>query len=182
MAQPYVGQIMMFAGNFAPAGWMTCEGQTLAISENDTLFNLIGTTYGGDGQETFNLPNLAGRIPIHQGTGPGLSNYVIGQSGGVEDVTLTTQQIPSHLHVPTTNTAGANSPAPTANTILADETTLNQPAGGNAFAYLAPGGTQVTMPPTTVANTGGSQPHNNIQPVIVVTWIISLFGVFPSPT
>jgi microcystin-dependent protein len=173
---------MMFAGNFAPSGWMTCEGQSLPISEYETLFNLIGTTYGGDGQETFNLPNLAGRIPIHQGQGSGLSSYVIGESGGTENVTLTTQQIPAHNHVPTTNTAGANSPAPAANTILGDEVTQGQPAGGNAFAYLAPGGTQVTMPAATVANTGGSQPHNNIQPILCMTWIISLFGVFPSPT
>jgi microcystin-dependent protein len=182
MAQPYVGQMMMFAGNFAPAGWMMCQGQLVPISENDTLFQLIGTTYGGDGQETFGLPDMQGRIPIHQGTGPGLSTYTIGQSGGVESVTLTTQQIPVHTHIPTTNTAGANSPVPTANTILADETTLNQPAGGNAFAYLPPGGTQVTMPAATVAPTGGSQPHENIQPIITVTWIISMFGVFPSPT
>jgi microcystin-dependent protein len=182
MSQPYVGQIMMFAGNFAPAGWMTCEGQTLAISENDTLFNLIGTTYGGDGEETFNLPNLAGRIPIHMGTGGGLSTYTIGESAGVESVTLTTQQIPAHNHLPTTNTVGANSASPTSSTILADETTVGQPSGGNAFAYLPPGGAQVTMPAATVANTGGSQPHENIQPILCMTWIISLFGVFPTPT
>lgn len=182
MSQPYVGQMMMFAGNFAPAGWMTCQGQLVPISEFETLFNLIGTTYGGDGQSTFGLPDMQGRIPIHQGTGSGLSPYVIGQSGGVEQVTLTTQQIPVHSHVPSTNTNGANSPAPTAGTILADEITLNQPSGGNAFAYLAPGGAQVTMPAATVAPTGGSQPHENIQPILTVTWIISMFGVFPSPT
>src|ERR1700744_3298393 len=99
MAQPYVGQIMMFAGNFAPAGWMTCQGQTLPISEYDTLFNLIGTTYGGDGQSTFKLPDLQGRVPIHQGPGGGLATYVMGQTGGAETVTLTTQQIPQHNHM-----------------------------------------------------------------------------------
>lgn len=182
MAQPYVGQMMMFAGNFAPAGWMTCEGQSLPISEYDTLFNLIGTTYGGDGQETFDLPNMAGRIPIHMGTGPGLSNYQIGQSGGTESVTLTTQQIPQHNHPANTDTNGANSPSPTPATIMADETTVGQPAGGNAFAYIAPGGATTTMPAATVANTGGSQPHENIQPILCMTWIISLFGVFPTPT
>jgi microcystin-dependent protein len=182
MSQPYVGQMMMFAGNFAPAGWMTCQGQTLPISENDTLFNLIGTTYGGDGESTFNLPDMQGRVPIHQGTGSGLSSYIIGQNGGVESVTLTTQQIPQHNHLPTTSTAGANSTAPSASTTLADETTVGQPAGGNAFAYIAPGGTQVTMPAATVAPTGGSQPHDNIQPILTITWIISLFGVFPSQT
>src|SRR3989454_5675934 len=98
MAQPYVGEIRMFAGNFAPAGWMFCEGQLLPISENETLFNLIGTTYGGDGQSTFALPDLRGRFPIHQGTGSGLSNYQLGESLGVESVTLTTQSIPTHTH------------------------------------------------------------------------------------
>jgi microcystin-dependent protein len=174
--------MMMFGGNFAPVGWMTCQGQTLAIADYDVLFNLIGTTYGGDGETTFNLPDMRGRIPIHQGQGSGLSNYLIGQKGGVENVTLTTQQIPAHNHLPTTNTNGANKQAPNAFTILADETTSGQPAGGNAFAYLPPGGTQVTMPAATVANTGGSQPHENIQPIITITWIISLFGVYPSQT
>src|SRR5512135_2464461 len=100
MAQPYVGEIRMFAGNFAPAGWMFCEGQLLAISEFETLFNLIGTTYGGDGQSTFALPDLRSRVPLHMGQGPGLSSYIIGQNGGAEEVTLTTNQIPSHNHVP----------------------------------------------------------------------------------
>jgi microcystin-dependent protein len=181
MSQPYVGQMMMFAGTFAPAGWALCQGQAIPISENDTLFQLIGTTYGGDGEETFNLPDMSGRIPIHQGTGPGLSNYTIGQSGGVESVTLTTQQIPSHNHIPTTNTGGANSPTPSSSTTLGDQTTSGQPSGGNAFAYLPSGGTQVTMPAATVQNTGGSQPHENIQPILCMTWIISLFGVYPSP-
>src|SRR5215831_8904163 len=98
MSQPYVGQILMFGGSFNPAGWMLCQGQLVPISENETLFNLIGTTYGGDGQETFALPNLSGRIAIHQGTGPGLSTYTIGQAAGVEQVTLTQQQIPQHNH------------------------------------------------------------------------------------
>jgi len=183
MSQPYVGQMMMFAGSFAPAGWMTCQGQTLPISENEVLFQLIGTTYGGDGESTFNLPDMQGRVAIHQGQGGGLSNYVIGEKAGVESVTLTTQQIPQHNHVPTTNTAGANRTAPTASTTLADETTVGQPSGGNAFAYLAPGSVnQVTLPAATVAPTGGNQPHDNIQPILVITWIISLFGVFPSQT
>ena len=102
MGQPYVGEIRIFGGNFAPAGWMLCQGQLLPISENEVLFQLIGTTYGGDGQNTFALPSLASRVPVHQGTGPGLSTYVIGQTGGVETVTLTTQQIPAHSHVAVT--------------------------------------------------------------------------------
>src|SRR3954468_6024 len=107
MAQPYVGEIRMFAGNFAPAGWAMCAGQLMPISENDTLFTLIGTTYGGDGQETFGLPDLQGRIPIHQGQGPGLpSSYTVGETGGVETVTLTTQQMPSHNHAFMASKAG----------------------------------------------------------------------------
>src|SRR5436305_5925258 len=113
MAQPYVGEIRMFAGNFAPNGWMFCEGATLPISENDVLFQLIGTTYGGDGEETFNLPNLASRIPIHMGTAPSGNTYQIGEMAGVEEVTLTTQQIPSHTHpaVATSNVGNTVSPA-----------------------------------------------------------------------
>src|ERR1700744_1160298 len=112
MAQPYVGEIRIFAGNFAPAGWMFCDGQLLPISENETLFNLIGTTYGGDGQSTLALPDLRGRLPIHQGTGLVLSTYIMGQSAGVESVTLTTQQIPIHNHPTMTNTSGGTSTAP----------------------------------------------------------------------
>ena len=111
MGTPYVGEIRMFAGNFAPAGWALCQGQTLAISENDVLFNLIGTTYGGDGQTTFNLPNLASRVPVHMGTGAGQS-YVIGQSAGAEQVTLTTTQIPAHSHVPLCNSAAGTKASP----------------------------------------------------------------------
>ncbi len=181
MSQPYVGQILMFAGSFAPAGWMTCEGQTIPISENETLFQLIGTTYGGDGQETFQLPNLASRIPIHMGTGPGLSNYQLGQAAGVESVTLTTQQIPVHNHLVEVSTSGASSNKPTSNGILAQQS-ATVPGGGQLFCYAPTGGAQTNMAPSTVANTGGSQPHENIQPVLAMTYIISLFGVFPTPT
>src|SRR5579864_6802858 len=107
MGTPYVGEIRMFAGNFAPAGWALCQGQSLAIADNDVLFNLIGTTYGGDGQTTFNLPNLASRVPVHMGTGGG-GSYIIGQSAGVESVTLTTSQIPAHSHVPLCNSNAGN--------------------------------------------------------------------------
>src|SRR5690242_20599428 len=139
MAQPYVGEIRMFAGNFAPAGWMLCEGQTLPISENETLFQLIGTTYGGDGETTFNLPDMQGRIPIHQGTGGGLSTYVIGQKAGVETVTLTTSQIPQHNHQALANNTGANATTPAVNTILATEALSGQPAGSNVFTYQPSG-------------------------------------------
>jgi microcystin-dependent protein len=183
MSQPYVGQILMFGGNFAPAGWMVCSGQLLPISENETLFQLIGTTYGGDGEETFGLPSLGGRVPIHQGQGGGLSSYTIGQSGGTESVTLTSQQIPQHNHLmlTVTGTGGGNSSKPTNTSIFADEA-ATVPGGGSLFCYAASGGAQQQMAPTSIQNAGGSQPHENIQPVLAVTYCISLFGVFPSPT
>ncbi|HVR08357.1 MAG TPA: tail fiber protein [Thermoanaerobaculia bacterium] len=170
MSQPYVGEIRMFAGNFAPAGWMFCEGQLLPISEYETLFNLIGTTYGGDGQSTFALPDLRGRLPIHQGNG-----FTLAETGGVEDVTLTVSQIPAHGHpfLCTTDLTSASSPSPS--TLLASmNLALNElyfPASGSAA--LAPG---------SIGSTGGSQPHSNFQPYLCIDFIISLFGVFPSQT
>jgi microcystin-dependent protein len=184
MSQPYVGQLSMFAGNFAPAGWAFCAGQLLPISENDVLFQLIGTTYGGDGQSTFALPNLQSRIPVHMGQGGGLSNYTIGQSGGTESVTLNVQQIPQHNHLATTVTpTPANSDTPANNTILADEQVglgASSPFTYAPFNSGAPN--QVTLAGNTVANTGGGQPHNNIQPILAINFIISLFGIFPTPT
>ncbi len=183
MSQPYVGQILMFGGSFAPAGWMICQGQTLPISENETLFQLIGTTYGGDGQSTFNLPDLQGRVPIHMGTGSGLSTYQIGQNAGTESVTLTSQQIPAHNHLALTFTGapGGNSKSITTSTYFADQA-ATVPGGGSVFVYGAGGGTQQTMASSIVGGAGGSQPHENIQPILTVTYVISLFGVFPSPT
>ncbi|TMJ01415.1 MAG: phage tail protein [Alphaproteobacteria bacterium] len=182
MSSPYVGQILIFAGNFAPAGWMTCQGQSLPISEYETLFNLIGTTYGGDGQATFNLPDLRGRAPVHMGQGSGLSSYAIGQNGGVEAVTITTQQMPSHNHlvqVITGNTA-SNTSTPSGSTILSDETQSG--AATASFVYVAnSGANQNTLATQTIANSGGNQPHENRQPLLVLNYIISLFGVYPSP-
>jgi len=171
MAQPYIGEIRMFGGNFAPAGWAFCNGQTLAISENDTLFTLIGTTYGGDGQSTFNLPDLQGRLPVHQGTNAG-TTFTLGESGGVESVTLTTQQLPIHTHtfVGTTNQAGTTNP-PT--NIVGQNPGNNIYIEDQAFVALAP---QSLLPD------GGSQPHDNFQPYLCVSFIISLFGIFPSQT
>jgi microcystin-dependent protein len=172
MPEPYVGEIRMFAGNFPPAGWMLCQGQTLAISENDVLFQLIGTTYGGDGQETFNLPDLQSRVPIHMGTGADGINYQIGESGGVETVTLTTNQIPNHTHtmIATGNLGSANTPA---GNILA------QCTGVKMFTSTNP---TTPLNASTVLPVGGSQPHENIQPYLVINFIISLFGVFPTQT
>lgn len=167
MAQPYVGEIRMFAGNFAPAGWMFCEGQLLPISEYETLFNLIGTTYGGDGQSTFALPDLRGRIPLHIGNG-----FTLAETGGVETVTLTTAQTPVHSHplLGTVTKGAQNQPAQQA---------LAQSPTQNAFPY----GTDVppaTLNAGTISSVGGSQPHDNFQPYLCVDFIISLFGIFPS--
>ncbi len=172
MPEPYIGEIRMFAGSFAPVGWMLCEGQTLPISENDALFTLIGTTYGGDGQETFNLPNLASRIPIHMGTGPDGTTYQIGEMAGTEQETLTTQQIPVHNHamIATTATGSLSGPA---NNILSDSPNIK------LYTAQVPG---AAMNVQSVTPVGGSQPHENMQPVLAINFIISLFGVFPTQT
>jgi microcystin-dependent protein len=175
MSQPYVGEIRMFGGNFAPAGWMFCDGQTLPISENDTLFNLIGTTYGGDGQETFNLPNLQSRVPLHAGTGPGGITYQLGEAAGVESVTLTVNQIPNHTH-PLAVTNNGQVLAPTTSTIIATPT--GGPQGAKTFVAAA-ADTQLSN--TSILPTGGSQPHDNMQQYLVINFIISLFGIYPSP-
>ena len=167
MSNPYVGEIRMFGGNFAPAGWALCNGQLLPISENDVLFNLIGTTYGGDGQSTFALPNLQSRLPLHQGTG-----FVIGQAAGVESVTLTTQQIPAHNHVPQCQTASNQQQGP-GNGLWA----ATAPATTQIYANTAPG---AAMNVGAVGPAGGSQPHDNMMPFLAVNFIISLFGIFPS--
>lgn len=168
MAQPYVGEIRMFAGNFAPAGWSFCEGQLLPISENETLFNLIGTTYGGDGQSTFALPDLRGRLPLHMG-----NSFILAETGGVEEVTLTVSQIPAHTHPLIATTSIANDTSVTGQV----------PAQSSTYdGYLSGGPAQNAMAPQSIGNTGGSQPHTNFQPYLCVDFIISLFGIFPSPT
>ena len=167
MAQPYVGEIRMFAGNFAPAGWMFCEGQLLPISENETLFQLIGTTYGGDGQSTFALPDLRGRIPVHQGNG-----FILAETGGAEEITLTAQQIPAQSHPLLVAGSVGNDPNPN-NNVLAESSAVSLYHSGNATAPMAP---------QSISSVGGSQPHTNFQPYLCVDFIISLFGIFPSPT
>jgi microcystin-dependent protein len=170
MGQPFIGEIRMFGGNFPPIGWMFCDGQLVPISENEVLFNLIGTTYGGDGQETFALPNLMGRVPMHQG-----GSHVIGELSGVESVTLTTQQIPQHNH--TLNaTASGQVVAPTSSTIMA--TAASAQPGVMPYFTGATDGTLLNS--NTLQATGGSQPHDNMQPYLVVSYIISMFGVFPT--
>lgn len=168
MSNPYVGEIRIFAGNFAPVGWAFCDGSILAISENTTLFQLIGTTYGGDGQSTFALPDLRGRVPIHVGSG-----FTLAQAGGVETVTLTTNQIPAHSHVPQAAIGATGNPA-------------NSPAGnvwsgwtGGQFTTQAPA---VNLNGAAIGPDGGSQPHDNMPPYLAINFIISLFGIFPSQT
>jgi microcystin-dependent protein len=171
MAQPYVGEIRMFAGNFAPLGWLFCDGSLQPISEYDTLFALIGTTYGGDGQSTFALPDLRGRVPIHQGQAPGTSSYGMGESGGVESVTLTAQQIPSHSHTLIASNDAGTSSAPGGNV----------PARAVGNIYFGAAISRQNLAGTAISATGGSQPHENMQPFLCVNFIISLFGIFPSP-
>ena len=169
MSDPFIGEIRMFGGSFAPAGWAFCDGQLVAISQNDALFTLIGTTYGGDGQQTFGLPDLQGRMPVHAGQGPGISqNYQLGENSGVESVTLTVQQIPVHNHAFVCSTANATSVTP-ADSIPATNT-INQ--------YSAVAGPQPMG--AMMVPTGGSQPHDNMMPFLVLSFIISLFGIFPS--
>ena len=168
MAQPYVGEIRMFAGNFAPAGWMFCEGQLLPISENETLFQLIGTTYGGDGESTFALPDLRGRVPLHQGSG-----FILAETGGAEEVTLTINQSPSHTHAMIASTNASQDVSP-------KDKVVGQ-AGGGALPYIQDS-PDSNLAPQAVVPVGGSQPHTNFQPYLCVDFIISLFGIFPSQT
>lgn len=173
MAQPYIGEIRMFAGNFAPQGWLFCDGQQLSIAENETLFQLIGTTYGGDGEETFNLPNLQSRVPIHMGTGPDGITYPLAQTAGTEQETLTVQQIPVHTHTLIGTTALGTQSTPGGNL-------LAQTPGG-VEPYLEQGA-DAAMSSQAISPAGGSQPHENVQPFLCINYIISLFGIFPSPT
>jgi microcystin-dependent protein len=172
MTQPYVGEVRMFGGNFAPAGWALCNGASMSISNNTVLYQLIGTTYGGDGVNTFNLPNLQARLAVGMGQGTGLSNYVLGQAAGSETVTITTSQLPSHNHPLRATTTAA---------------TLNTP-GGNLTGQPASGARMYTSTNTPLVNlnsasctmTQGNMPHQNMMPFQCVTFIIALYGIFPS--
>lgn len=165
MSTPFVGEIRIFAGTFAPAGWAFCDGQLLSIAENEVLFTLIGTTYGGDGQETFALPDLRGRLPLHQGSG-----FVIGELGGAESATLTVNQMPPHTHalIASANESTAASPL---------GSLLAQPAEISLYLEDAP---SVDLNPAAIGAVGGSEPHSNLQPFVCVYFIISLFGIFPT--
>jgi len=169
MSTPYVGEIRLFAGNFAPQGWMLCQGQTLSIANNDVLFQLIGTTYGGDGQTTFSLPDLRGRVPVHQGQGPGTSPRTLGEVGGSETVTLLASQMPAHTHALHASTALATGTAPGGALLAA-----------TSVASYDPGAAATAMAASAVGLAGGNQPHENMAPTLTLNYIISLFGIFPS--
>lgn len=166
MSQPYIGEIRIFAGNFAPVGWLFCEGQLLSIAENEVLFQLIGTTYGGDGESTFALPDLQGRLPLHQGNG-----FLLAETGGAEDVTLTLSQIPAHSHAMMNSSGIGKSSSPKGGVL----------ANSSGKAFYGVGGTVASLAPETISPVGGSQPHTNMQPYLCVNFIISLFGIFPTP-
>ena len=172
MATPYVGEIRMFAGTFAPAGWALCAGQQLPISQYEALFSLLGTTYGGDGQTTFNLPDLRSRAPVHQGQGTGLAAYTIGEAGGAEAVTLLSGQLGSHAHVAQGNSSNGTTASP-AGQVWAAQLSVKQ------FSDVAPSGS-TTMNAGAIAATGGGQPHDNMIPFQAINFIIALEGIYPS--
>jgi microcystin-dependent protein len=175
MASPFIGQIAQFGGNFAPLGWAFCDGSLQSIDQNTALFSLLGTTYGGDGQTTFALPDLRGRIPIGIGQGPGLSNYVIGEYGGTESVTLTAAQAPAHTH-----SLQASSTSPNSASTVTPGSSVVLAAGGQAVApYAGSASSPAPLAQTTGASVGG-QPHNNIMPTMYCNYIIALEGIYPS--
>ncbi|MGZ8215218.1 MAG: phage tail protein [Methylosarcina sp.] len=175
MSEPFIGEIRMVGFNYAPQGWALCDGQLLSIAQNSALFALLGTTYGGNGQTTFALPDLRGRVPLHPGQGPGLSPYILGQSSGVESVTLTANQMPAHSHAIAANSNPGEVDSPSGN-FAAGIADPNSGTPLNAFAASA----NATMNPTVVGAAGGSQPHTNLQPSLCVNFIIALEGIFPS--
>ncbi|KZM49025.1 tail fiber protein [Labrenzia sp. OB1] len=170
MSEPFVGEIRMFAGTFAPRGWAFCDGQLLAVSQNDALFSLLGTTYGGDGRTTFALPEMRGRIPLHAGTGPGLTTRRLGQRSGRERETLNTTQLATHSHDFRANTALATHPTP-------EDRLTAKGIGINLYADATQ---DVSMAPNMVAETGGSNSHSNLMPTLCINFIIALFGIYPS--
>jgi len=177
MSEPFLGEIRMAGFNFAPAGWAFCNGQTLAISQNAALFSLLGTQYGGNGTTTFQLPNMQSRVPIHMGTGAGLSTYVIGEVSGTENVTLLATQMPQHNHLLNVSNVTGTLANPTgAYPAQVNAGTSRAPVDVNAYATSS----NATAAGTAISITGGSQPHSNLQPFLVVNFIIALQGIFPS--
>jgi microcystin-dependent protein len=177
MDSPFLGTISLFAGNFAPSGWALCNGQIISIAQNQALFSILGTMYGGDGVTTFGLPNLQGRAPIHWGQGAGLTNRVIGEASGSENVTLLNSEMPQHNHMVSASTTTATLDTPTGNVLAVSS---DPGAGGAPLNFIAPASANTTMAPGTITPAGNSQPHNNMQPYLAVTYIIALAGIYPS--
>ena len=169
MPQAYYGEIRLFAGTFAPQGWALCNGQLLSIQDFEVLFQVIGTTYGGDGQTNFGLPDLQGRVPIHQGAGPGLTPRGVAETGGTETVTITIDTLPAHVHVEMASSGPANAGAGPAGSVLAGTV-------ANVYGSVAP---NVAMAPTAIGPSGGGRPHENMAPFVALNYIICLFGIFP---
>jgi microcystin-dependent protein len=176
MSDPFIGEIRMFGGNFAPAGWAFCDGSLMQISQNTALFQLIGTTYGGDGQQTFGLPDLRGRLPVHQGTSRQSETFVIGQLSGSETVTLLSNQVAQHSH--------PAQAAPGGDVVSPQNAVWSSDPGGNTAAWTTPISNPPSMSSNAIGsnNTSGAQPHENMQPFLAISYIISLFGIFPSQT
>ena len=172
MSEPFVGEIRMFAGNFAPRGWALCEGQLLAVSSNDALFSLLGTIYGGDGRTTFGLPDLRGRVPLHTGggTGPGLSTRRLGEKGGTENETLTAGELPSHTHAMRASTSLGNVPGPAGRV----------PSTSTSFEAYIDEPPSVALATDAITDVGGSRSHTNLQPSLCIYFIIALVGIYPS--
>ncbi|NUN12112.1 MAG: phage tail protein [Myxococcales bacterium] len=170
MMDPILGQIILFAGNFAPKGWAFCNGQLLSIAQNQALFSLLGTTYGGDGVTTFALPDLRGRAPIHFGQGPGLSNYSLGETAGSETVTLTAAEMPQHNHSINVDANPGTTQSPSG----------NYPSASRGNDYVPSPAAPTTLNAGVVGQTGGNQPHNNIQPILALNFVIALQGIYPS--
>jgi microcystin-dependent protein len=177
MSNPYLGEIRAFSFGFAPKGWSMCNGQTIAISQFTALFSLLGTTYGGNGQTTFALPNLQGRAAVNWGQGPGLSNYDLGELTGTETVTLTSQQMPQHNHMWAADSAVGDAPSPLGNFLAGAKIPTNNV---QLATYGAAGGATVPLAPTMLATTGNNVGHSNMQPFLVVNFCIAMVGIFPS--
>lgn len=175
MSEPFIGQIMMFAGNFPPRGWQFCQGQILSIAQNTALFSILGTTYGGNGQTTFALPDLRGRYPMQPGQGPGLSPRTLGEQGGTENVTLISTQMPAHTHALTASNSAADQPIPEGN-VTATRIESSVPVN----SYTTPNNINTTMAPNSIGVAGGSQPHNNMSPFTCINFIIAMEGIYPS--
>jgi microcystin-dependent protein len=177
MDSPYIGAVVLFAGNFAPRGWALCQGQLLSIAQNTALFSILGTTYGGDGRVTFGLPDLRGRVPLGNGQGPGLQPYELGEMSGSENVTLIQTEMPAHNHLVNTNNTGGSTPTPDGAYLAKSTGTFQGDALVlGAYTNAAP---DSTLAPNSVGIAGGSQPHNNMQPFLCMNYIIALEGLFP---